>query len=176
MGLIVGIDPGLANTAMVAIENGRIVLSRTITTKGAGKPTFETVMQRGTTIADKLLELFDPLRNVTVVPIEGYEDFGGGYLRKRKKKGGEAERLVPNRWTTPAVCALIGAKLSSRGYTVVWQSPRLVMTRYAAYKSAWATGRTGLFPGDELITNDHERSAACHALAWIDAHKGVVST
>jgi hypothetical protein len=47
----------------------------------------------------------------------------------------------------------------------------LVMTHYAGYKQMWAAGQKGIIPGDELVTNDHERSAACHASAYINTHR-----
>jgi hypothetical protein len=167
--VIVGVDPGLAHTASVAVcvRPVKIVAAYTITTKAAGpKPDFPTVMERGAVITERLGLFLATLPNVATIAIESYEDIGGGV--KRIAKNG---KLIPNRWTTPAVCALIGAKLTALGYSVVWQSPSVVMTRYRDYKRAWSDGRTGLVPGDHLLTNDHLKSAACHALAYIDAHR-----
>ncbi len=163
---VVGIDPGLANTAVVVLEDGRVTVSKTIATKGEGpRPSFESVMARGLYIAREVADTCDPLWNVTAVAIEGYEDFGGGHLRTREGKP------IPNRWTTPAVCALLGQTLISRNYPVVWQRASVVMRQYGPYKAAWRKGQRGVVPGDSLVTNDHERSALCHALAWMDAHK-----
>lgn len=164
MSIVVGIDPGLANTAIVVVVDGHITGARTVTTKGSGTPDFPTVMERGSRICAEVERVMADLWNVEAVAIEGYEDFGGGHLRNRNG------RPIPNRWTTPAVCALIGARLGSLGYTVVWQRPSVVMARYAAHKRFWADGKSGLVSGDERLTNDHLRSAAAHALAYIDGH------
>lgn len=163
--IIVGIDPGLANTALVAMEDDRFSKVATITTEGHGKPDFAGVMQRGTVIANQVCNLLRDLGSDDLtVAIESYEDFGGGHLRTRDGKP------IPNRWTTPAVCALIGTHIEAAGFRVVWQRPSTVMTQYGAFKRRWAAKQFGLVPGDERLTNDHLRSAACHALAYRDSH------
>jgi hypothetical protein len=165
---VVGIDPGLANTGIVVIEDGRVVFAITLTTKGAGKPDFASVMERGTLIGKQVREELSLMTGITAVAIEGYEDFGGGHLRNRDGKP------IPNRWTTPAVCALIGVYVSLAGCEPTWQKASTVMGDYRAYKALWAQGRS-IIPGDEKLTNEHLRSAACHALAWIDANKPQVA-
>ena len=163
--IIVGIDPGLANTAVTALEDGRFILAKTIKTPADGKPQFPEVMARGMSIARQVEQAIKPLPIMDVtVAIEGYEDFGGGHLQSRKGKP------IPNRWTTPAVCALIGMRLEMAGYKVVWQRPSVVMRQYAPYKQQWEAKRS-IVPGDELLTNDHLRSAGCHALAWSDRRR-----
>ncbi|MDA3936945.1 MAG: hypothetical protein PF636_08870 [Actinomycetota bacterium] len=166
MRLIV-IDPGLANTAVLTVDDGRITSSQTWTTKAHGpKPTFAEVMERGNLLADRLFELLTmPENREATVVIEAYEDFGGGHLRIRKGKP------IPNRWTTPVICALLGNTAETCLNDVVWQLASLVMTHYAGYKQMWAAGQKGIIPGDELVTNDHERSAACHAIAYINTHR-----
>jgi hypothetical protein len=168
-GVIVGIDPGLAKTAVVVLRGGEFIRAKTFTTTGdTGKPNFPSVMERGSTIAAGVTDALDHMCwNVVAVAIESYEDFGGGHLRKSKKSNAP----IPNRWTTPAVCALLGYRLEMLGYNVVWQRPSLVMAHYREYKARWAAGVTGIVPGDQLLTNDHLRSAACHALAYADARR-----
>ena len=162
MRIIVGIDPGLANTGIVALdERERVVLATTIHSAGEGQPEFSGVMERGMAVASGVVEALQPLENVERVAIEGYEDFGP-HLRGAR-----------NRWTTPAVAALIGSKVASAGYTVEWQSPSAVMRAYSAHKRMWEQKRT-VIEGDDALTNDHLRSAAAHAL-WASGLRDVVT-
>ncbi len=169
--IVVGIDPGLESTALVVFTDGRITDACTFTTKARGpRPDFASVIERGSSQAQRVVEALSEIEHVDAVAIEEYEDFGGGHLRTRNNKP------IPLRWTTPAVCALIGAQVDALGYAVTWQRPSLVMAHYREYKARWAAKQFGIVPGDELLTNDHTRSAACHALAWIAANRTERST
>lgn len=167
--IVVGIDVGLAKTAIVVLQDGRFVYAGTITTKSASRrPTFAGVMKRGHDVAQRafgFLAIKYTSRDM-IVAIEGYEDIGGATYKRSKT----SNALVPNRWTTPVVCALIGERLEREGFTVVWQSPSVVMSAYRQQKAFWGAKKRGLVPGDELLTNDHLRSAACHALYYRDRH------
>lgn len=151
--ILLASDPGLANSAFVLFVCGEIVKAQTFTTKGSG-PTVDFVLalQR----AKEQATSFDHILAETWpdhVAIEGYEDFKGGYKRN-----------VKNRWTTSLVLARFDAVLEDKDVFVHWQMPSVVLTQLGQYKRMWASGRTGLFPGDHLLKNDHERSAAIHGI------------
>ncbi len=166
MAKIAAIDVGLADTAIVVFEDGRFTDAHTITTKADGRrPTFPAVFKRGQEIARRVSRFLAKVPAIKTVAIEGYEDYGGG-VHKRARSGA----LIPNRWTTPAVGVLIGDQVERDGLSVEWQPPGVVLTAYHEHKARWRAGAVGLVPGDELLTNDHLRSAACHALWYHDRH------
>lgn len=161
--VIIGIDPGLAHTGIaVVVDPDTILHACTVRTEADGPtPSFTLAMSRARWVATEVVRLLEEYREaIDTVVIEGYEDFGGGHLRTAR-----------NRWTTPIVCALIGDALERRGYTVVWQSASVVMAQYREYKTRWKAGQRGLVGGDSELANDHERSAACHALAYLASAK-----
>jgi hypothetical protein len=165
--VVVAVDPGLANTGVVVMAGRKIADAATFKTKSRGRPDFESVMERGQHMAESVSALVGELSDVEAVVIEEYEDFGGGTYRR----SGVSDALVPNRWTTPVVCALIGSRLASLGYNVVWQRPAIVMARYRSHKGYWERKCYGLVEGDTRLTNDHVRSAACHGLAYLDGRR-----
>lgn len=153
--IVIGVDPGLASTGVVVYDTQRraFVDARTFTTPADGpRPDFAAAVSRAITQALDVAEVAIGWRAGLIVA-EGYEDFGGGH-----------KRGVTNRWTTPLVCMAIAC---STDVPVEWQKASVVMRRYGAHKQAWAAGQS-LVRGDELLTNDHTRSAAAHVLAWAD--------
>lgn len=163
--ILMASDPGLANSAFVTFMDGVIVESQTFTTKADGrKVDFVKALARARVQADAFQQLLLKTGPDHVV-IEGYEDFGGGY-----------KRTVKDRWTTPLVLARFDQVLDDRDVFVHWQLPSVVLGQLGGYKHHWAAGRTGLFPGDHLVTNDHERSAAVHgiyALSLLARNRGL---
>lgn len=164
--IVIGIDPGLADTGMVATAGLRIVDVGHITTKGrGGDPTFADVMARGSAVALEARVFVEEIAvafesdHPPVIVIEGYEDFGGRHLRGAR-----------NRWTTPAVAALLYAGIVGCG-EVVWQSPGVVMADYGYAKRFWKAKQRGLLEGEDRLTNDHLRSAGAHVLAYLDAER-----
>ena len=154
--IVVGVDPGLAATAVVAYDTlaRRIIDAATYKTPADGpRPDFAAAVSRARVQGDSVAR-FAADHNAGLIIAEGYEDFGGGH-----------KRGVSNRWTTPLVCMAIACATCR---PVTWQAASVVMRRYAPHKAAWASRQYGIIAGDERLTNDHTRSAACHVLAWID--------
>lgn len=153
---LLAIDPGLANTGLVLFIDGRIVGARTVTTKGkADTDPFGRTVERAARVAREVAEIkrvFDP----DLIAIEAYEDFGGKYLRE-----------VRRRWTTPMAIAAIALGMPSD--RVRWQKASIVMGQYASHIRGWKA-KVRIVAGDQLLTNDHHRSAAAHGLYAI-AHE-----
>jgi len=158
------VDPGLANTAAVLFDDGRIAGAWTFTSEAAGpRPEFASVMDRACATSIELLRIARDC-DIDGVVMESYRDIPG-HLREARL-----------RWTTPAVCAFLAATLGAAGFPVVWQDPELVGVTYGGLRGMWASGKTGLVPGDEVLqkrgtANEHTRAAASHGVAFIDSHK-----
>lgn len=155
------VDPGINSMGVLRMDDGTIVTATTFTTASEGPvPDWAGTLKRAERqVASLEAEVLD--HRPAFIVAEAYEDFGGQY-----------KRGVRNRWMTPV---LLGMMAATFGELLVWQPAGAVLTRYGPHKRAWAEGRTGLLPGDELLTNDHTRSAACHALAYL-AHAQVLQS
>lgn len=155
------VDPGLASTALVLFDRGRISAAHTLTTPSEGpRPKFAACVKRAEDLSRALLEAGMAMEPDIVV-VELYRDIPG------------ALRNASNRWATPLTIGLLIPTLRAltEDGSIVWQDPELVMTRYAGYKLAWKAGTRGICRGDELLRNDHLRAAAAHGLFYIDTHK-----
>jgi hypothetical protein len=155
---ILGIDPGLANTGLATVEDGRIVGASSIRTKSlqTGAPKMQEILLRGQTIKDTVTDLvYRSCAEYDAVVIEDYKDYGGGY-----------KRSVSYRYTTTPIIVLIYQACQEHGYTPIFQDPEIVMKAFSDYVSAWKASRLGLYPGDNLLTNEHKRSAAAHAIYY----------
>lgn len=151
--LVVGIDPGIANTAVVLLRKGRLDGAQTFKTAPEGGGGFGDTLRRAWAQTHAVEQYLDALyREELHVAVESYEDFGP-HLRGAR-----------NRWMTPMLLPLLDMGIRIRGASVYWQSPREVLTATRAYRDHWKAGRRGLVPGDECLTNEHLRSAASHAL------------
>ena len=150
-------DPGIAEMGVLRMEDGRIVAARTYKTPTAGPhPLFEETLERAAIQAGRVKSEADEW-GAAVVVLEAYEDFGGRY-----------KRGVRNRWMTPLLLGMIAVTVEQ---PCVWQGAGAVLTAYGPHKRMWAAGHTGIIEGDELLGTDHERSAACHALAYLAPRK-----
>ena len=150
---IYGIDPGLANTAVVAVSAIGIEYAATIKTDANGRrPTVDEVMGRSRAIASALFDLAEHLGlgSGDVVAVEAYRDIPGPL------------RGATMRWTTPMCMGVCMNAYEAFG-PVTWQDPEHVMRMYADTVGRWSAGHS-LVTGDELLTNSHLRSAAAHAL------------
>ena len=149
--VILAVDPGVAATGVVLLVGGRITEAHTFRTKRVDD-SFSDVLRRVNDQCDQVeLLAADQYRSELHIAIESYEDFGP-HLRGAK-----------NRWMTPMLLPLL--EIDLRGYgAVYWQSPKTVLTATRTYRAHWESGRRGLVPGDERLTNEHLRSAACHAV------------
>ncbi len=154
------LDPGLADTGFLATEGKRIVRAETWRTKGsASRDSFEATMRRVFEQADALSSALFDLKPSRVV-MEGYRDFGGMHKRD-----------VKLRWTTPLVIAAFSSVCQHEGVSVTWQDPAVVMGAYSAHMLAHKAGGRGIYPGDSLVTTEHERSAMAHLLAYNDRQR-----
>jgi hypothetical protein len=100
----------------------------------------------------RILAHFEALPPGAHIVIEAYEDFGGGHLRE-----------AHSRYFTPFLLGYVAARTPHRVH-IHWQAASVVLRATRAYREHWEAGRRGLVPGDELLTNEHLRSAACHGL------------
>jgi len=147
------VDPGIAAMGVLLMDGQRIIEARTYRTKADGpRPQFVTTLERAHRQALRV-QIAAEEWGASVVVLEGYEDFGGQH-----------KRGVRNRWMTPLLLGMIAALVDR---PCVWQDAGAVLTAYGQHKRMWAAGQTGIIAGDDLLGNDHERSAACHALAYL---------
>ena len=147
------VDPGIAEMGVLRMDRARIIEARTYKTPAAGpRPEFVPVLDRARIQALRVQSEADEWGAVVVV-IEAYEDFGGHH-----------KRGVRNRWMTPLLLGMLAVLVEQ---PCVWQDAGAVLTAYGQHKRMWAAGQTGIIAGDDLLGNDHERSAACHALAYL---------
>lgn len=158
---ILAIDPGLANTGVVLFVDGRIHAVQTIRTEGDGfKVDFDLALERIKSIAVDLSIAIERARPDEIA-CEKYKDIPGE-LRK-----------AANRWSTPlAIGYLVAAVFEDwqhSGVVIAYQDPERVMTLYRQHVAAWKAGHRGIAPGDELLTNEHLRSAAAHGLYRMSA-------
>lgn len=152
--IVAAIDPGLANCGVLIWDGRRIIAARTFTSGGDGYRTdFDLAYQRSRATADDVAEYLLAY-HVERAVVEKYRDIPGD-LRKAR-----------NRWTTPLAIGVLLSRIDVDGRTIIFQDPEYVMTAYSQAKSLWKAGRHGILPGDELITNDHLRSAGCHLLSY----------
>lgn len=159
---ILAVDPGLANTGIVLVEDNAIVRVLTLKTQAEGaRPDFATAVRRAHALASDLEKLHFEIGDVDVVVVEAYRDIPG------KLRGAK------NRWATPLAIGVMVLPLQefSPGGGIVWQDPELVMTRYAGAVRMWELGRRGLIQGDEALRNEHVRSAAAHAMHYLDGER-----
>lgn len=156
MSRLLAIDPGLANTGVVLFVDGAVHAVQTIRTEGDGHKTdFCKALERASSIAADLSLAIERARPDEIV-CELYRDIPG------------ALRRAANRWTTPLVIGYLHAAVFEdwrvSGIPTHYQDPETVMTLYRDHVRMWEAKRRGLVAGDQYLTNEHLRSAACHGL------------
>ncbi len=159
---LLAIDPGLANTGLVLFEGRRVARALTVRSKaGATCPQFGPCVTRVEHMAAEIAEATAEWPRADVLACESYKDIPG-HLRAAK-----------NRWTTPLTVGLLVPVLRSLTDSgeIVWQDPETVMTAYAQAMRLWALGQHGICPGDEVLRNEHLRSAAAHGLHYLAMQK-----
>ena len=155
---ILGIDPGVSATGLVLISGTRskpvIEQAKTLTTK-TDDGSFDSLKRRCYLLVEQMLTFISEVDPDAIV-VESFEDIAP--LRGAKL-----------RYYTPFLLGLLDANLYRQAVPFFYQSPR-AKKPYAAYKDLWAKRVAGdaLFPGDRLLTNDHLRDAAVHALIYLD--------
>ena len=161
---LLAVDPGLANTGIVLFDGKRIVDVATIKSAAiTTRPLFADCVGRAESSALELAIVCERMGSVDNVVAESYRDIPGRL------------RGASNRWTTPLAIGLMIPTLRRLTETgdIAWQDPEVVMTRYAQAMRLWALGQRGIVTGDELLRNEHLRSAAAHGLFYLDTHKTV---
>lgn len=149
---LLAVDPGIRNTGIVLLDDGpRIVQAWTLRT--SGDDSFRSAQHRCDSLVAQLQAVYQETGEVDHVAVEAYRDIPGRL------------RSVKNRWMCPLAIGRLTEtlRLFSVSGHVVWQDPETVMRAYAGYVRAWASGQH-IIAGSELLTNEHLRSAAAHAL------------
>jgi hypothetical protein len=163
---ILGIDPGLAHTGLVALENGRIVNAAAINTRASGsKPMMGSIIKRGTYIKTQVSDLLEQAeiaqKRFDAVVIEDYKDYGGGYKRQ-----------AVLRYTTTPIIVFIWQACKEHGYEPAFQDPQFVLSTYSDQINLWNKGSYGFYPGDkQFITSAHKASAAAHAIYYYNEQR-----
>lgn len=149
------IDPGLANTGVLLYDGNarRVVFTDTVRTH-ATDGTMTEALARCAHVSG-IIGALAVNQAVGVVVIESYRDIPG-HLRG-----------VRNRWMTPLLLGWLARSLSGLGFDIVWQDPERVMRTHADHMAAWKRKQYGIIGGDELLTNEHLRSAGAHLLAYL---------
>jgi hypothetical protein len=164
---VLSCDPGLANTGLVMFDGRRIVKVATLRSPALStRPEFGPCVERVEKMAADLAEAVAKMGACPdVVVCEAYRDIPGRL------------RQAANRWTTPLAIGLLIPALRSltEGGAIVWQDPERVMTAYAQAVRLWALGQHGIVTGDELLRNEHVRSAAAHGCFYLEAHRRAAS-
>lgn len=155
-GVILAIDPGLANTGIVLLDDSAILDAWTLRTKrDPAVPEFEDAVCRSQTIARGLRQIAAAHlpEGVPVAVVESYKDIPG-HLRGARR-----------RWTTPLCIGILIPAICEIAEALVWQDPETVMCASKAHLGYWAAKKS-IHPGDERLTNEHLRSAGAHGLYY----------
>jgi len=147
--IIVAIDPGTANTGVAIYDNEakKVVNCETIKTKSTGQDQMALEV-RCWKIAYAIDNLFEEYLDYILI-IEGFASFGGN-------------RQNANTFQTPFLVGYLCAKL----YPDVIQTSNKVFNNYGRSVRDSIKDGTCSVEGCEKATNDHERSALCHALYY----------
>lgn len=151
---VVAIDPGLRKTGIVRVEHGVITAAHTV--RGRGGPSFAEVAETALTVATDIWRAMEVMWPLEIV-CETFVDQGG-------------RRHFSDRWKTPLVIGALVA-LAPRGMSITWQDAVEVLDAKRGYGdlyAMWRGAHRGLVRGDRLLSDEHQASAACHAL-WREA-------
>lgn len=153
---IVGIDPGTTNTGLVYMDEGyRILCVKTVSVKGAIKHDQDALRARGEAIAARVADwLADKPRDAVV--IEGFVTF--------------PSRQNAYTYQTPYLCGYLQRAL--REENLIIQTSAAVLNPRARGSMAQlfrdlTDGRETFVKEQRLLTNEHLRSAACHAAYYL---------
>lgn len=185
--VIVGIDPGLSSGGLVAVagRSERVVVAHSLVRPGvpsrsesAGEP--QITGDRNFTLAAaiaaqqalRIAELVDEIAAVHRILRIGVESF----VDQRSRAREERDRLVKDRWKTPLVIGYAAALLAQRGFhtddgSLVYQDAATVLRQFSAQLAALRDSKRTepVCENDQLLTNDHMRTAWAHAV-WL-AHR-----
>lgn len=154
---VLGVDPGLTVTGLAVIEGGEVVDGHSIRGRAGVAGDFPNLARAADEIGYEVaLAVHKMTTPPNVIAIEGFEDQG------------PARKRFANRHTTAMVCQAIYSTLIREvpfRMPIRWQMASQVLDRTRGY--GWALGVPDPFPGWKLLSNEHERSAALHAL-WAE--------
>lgn len=179
MGVIIcGIDPGYNTGGLVVLESpNRVIYARRMSPtkqeKAAAAELAKTLVGdkqfNGADLvaqaqADRILLALDesPVKP-DLLAVESFVD-----------QPQYAKTMRAKLWTTPYTMGYLSAGLRARGYSVaegnlVYQNAGVVMKHFALrlklLKDRDETTMQSVYPGSDILTNDHMRSAFAHA-AW----------
>jgi hypothetical protein len=190
--LLAGIDPGLASGAFVVLgreERGRdcVLAAVSLVEKASERKAALAAAgaiarsRKGRVDEDFLaadIRAHDWLHRFRIAldPIERrHGPIEAWAMESFVDQAQHAGRNIRNRWQAPFLMGLLVAELDRRGANVVngrlaYQAANVVMRQakgdLARLKARpRGTKRVVLLPGDEMITNDHQRAALAHARA-----------
>ena len=152
--IIIAIDPGTANTGIAIYDDSKkdVIACKTIRTKASGQDQ-NALYSRCIKIAYAIDHMFEEyLADVLVV--EGFASFGGN-------------RQNANTFQTPFLVGMICGICDVRAI----QTSNKVFNKYGRSVRDSIKDGTCNVEGCEKATNDHERSALCHALYYANGGK-----
>lgn len=162
--MIVAIDPGHA-CGIVVVRRDRIIGARTTVSRsprGGESP--------GVYMRRMRLHAFTILADVVGLLEDVAPGWRPGALEVVVEAFGDQKgrRHYRDRWKTPVLCGALEVAFAEGplGVDLEWQDAGALAPRdgYGELYDLWKRGRRGLIPGDDLLTDEHRASAACHAL------------
>ena len=147
--IIIAIDPGTANTGVAVYDNWaqKVVDCVTIKTKSTGQDQM-ALNDRSWKISCAINNMVDEYLEYVLI-IEGFASFGGN-------------RQNANTFQTPFLVGYLCATLNPD----VIQTSNKVFNKHGRSVRDSIKDGTCSVEGCEKATNDHERSALCHALYY----------
>lgn len=150
---IIAIDPGTTNTGLVHMDENRIIAAKTIHFDKAVRVNQGELFERAAEIS-RFVRAWAAGRDYEAIVIEGFISFPG-----------KTNAFV---FQTPYLCGFLHGVL--RTQNLVIQTSKEVLNpksrgNVAHIKDAMAHGED-IWPGCEVCTNDHLRSAACHGIYY----------
>ena len=152
--IIVAIDPGTANTGVAVYDSEaqKVIDCVTIKTKSTGQAQM-ALNYRCSKIAYAIDHMFEEYF-AEVLVVEGFASFGGN-------------RQNANTFQTPFLVGMICGICDVRAI----QTSNKVFSKYGRSVRDSIKDGTCSVEGCEKATNDHERSALCHALYYANGGK-----
>ena len=161
--IIVAIDPGTANTGVAVYDSEaqKVIECMTIKTKSTGQDQmalndrcWKICIETSLAISEIMFDDFQWEIEDTVTVIEGFASFGGN-------------RQNANTFQTPFLVGYLCATLNPD----VIQTSNKVFSKYGRSLRDSIKDGTCSVEGCQKATNDHERSALCHALYYANGGK-----
>lgn len=147
--IIIAIDPGTSNTGIAIYDNSKneVIACKTIRTKASGQDQ-NALYSRCINICCSVNEIMWEYCADLLV-IEGFTSFGGA-------------RQSANTFQTPFLVGMICGRCDVRAI----QTSNKVFSKYGRSVRDSIKDGTCSVEGCEKATNDHERSALCHAIYY----------